>query len=200
MSNTTSQRECDKRCIREMANNNSASWFLNHPFFVNDDFEYILNTSRNSFILYSKSTVNIPIQHFGNERTDTLFLQSRPQFIDQLHSYAHYFKCLQQPCYHILFCLTDNSFRGQGYFSHCLQELKCKANANNFCILADTQECHLNEWDKRHFVVCGNSGAVDEYCWKVLWGVKTRDTCDDTLKRKCELLRPLLKKLEIDRD
>ncbi len=188
LSPDTIQQKRDKQCIQDLANNNGESWFLEHTFFVNDNFEYILNTERTSFILYSKSTTHIPIQHFGNERSQWLRTNTGFKPIDQLYCYAHQFESLQLPCYHILFCLTDKSCRGQGHFGNCLQELKCKANADNLYILADTRECHLAQWGERHFVVSNDESSAGKDLWEILWGVYTRDIDDRTMKRKRTLL------------
>lgn len=128
------QYERDKERLRELVTNNDETWLLTHPWFTNDKFEYILDDSRTSFILYMPST----------------------------------------SCYHIMFCLTDKTHRRRGQFEACLNQLKTKANACDFYIVADIYECNLSDWNKRDFVVSRDtSGAGYEYR-EIIWGGYTR--------------------------
>lgn len=79
---------------------------------------------------------SLPIQSYGTEREKWLRTQEDGfKNIRQLHHYTTVFP--KHSCYQILFCLTDKSHRCQGQFEGCLKQLKAKANACDFYIIAD---------------------------------------------------------------
>ena len=139
----------DKSIIVELCKNNDETGILSQQWFQKNEFKYVMNKDKTSFVLYDIRLWFMNVQQPGNE-PDRWFVDSVSQY--EIHQRR---EINIGPVVYIQFCLTDKSVRGCGEFSMLLQQLQ---ELENHVILESKPE-NFKYWYQRNFAVLDKMGG-----------------------------------------